>query len=79
MHEHCSSSVLQCVKLGNALVIHDRIISDFYARRLHIHTPLPGRTLYFEVGTCVLYIEVVVCVYAYGHLIWRVVYTAVSR
>ena len=24
---------------------------------------------------CVLYIEVVVCVYAYGHLIWRVVYT----
>ena len=73
--KHCSSSVLQCVELGDALEIHDRIISDFYARRPHIHTPLPGRTLYLEVGTCVLYIEVVVCVYAYGHLTWRVVYT----
>ena len=68
-------SVLQCVELGDALEIHDRIISDFYAGQPHIHTPLPGRTLYLEVGTCVLYIEVVVCVYAYGHLTWRVVYT----
>ena len=67
--------MLQCVELGDALEIHDRIISDFYAGQPHIHTPLPGRTLYLEVGTCVLYIEVVVCVYAYGHLIWRVVYT----
>ena len=65
--------MLQCVELGDALEIHDRIISDFYAGRPHIHTPLPGRTLYLEVGMCVLHIEVVVCVY--GHLTWRVVYT----
>ena len=63
--------MLQCVDLGDALEIHERIISDFYAGWPHIHTP-PGRTLYLEVGMCVSYLEVVVCVY--GHLTWRVVY-----
>ena len=41
----------------------------------HTYIPLPGRTFYLEVGTCVLYIEVVVCACAYGYLTWRVVYT----
>ena len=54
MHEHCSSSVLQCVELGNALKIHDRIISDFYAGRPHIHTPafLIGHSTLRLVSVC---------------------------
>ena len=37
--KHCSSSVLQCVELGDALEIRVRIISSFYAGQPHIHTP----------------------------------------
>ena len=43
--------MLQCDELGDALKILNRILTDSYARWPHI--PLPGRTLYLEVGMCV--------------------------
>ena len=64
--------MLQCVELGDALEIHDRVLTDFYARRPHMYIPLPGRTRYLEVGMCMSYVEVVVCVY--GHLTWSGIY-----
>ena len=55
------------------LVMHLKYVTDFYAGRPHIHTLAFLVGHYLEVGMCVSYLEVVVCVY--GYLTWRVVYT----